>query len=403
MNRDESNNNYNEINSDSFCNEQDALIVFYGKMFSGSLDLDRFQTPGVRFSEDQNLLPVADAVVMHIPQVTHRNKPTLRKTPGQLWVSWSLESEINYPGINDQAYDLKMTYQRDADVWIPYFRNYGSKLLEEIVLPLPPKGPDCIIASFISSTVNRSHRLEYLIELSKHINIHHYGRFMRNRTIESDKGGKTKLETLRHYKFAIAFENSITPDYVTEKYYDPLLAGTIPIYLGAPNITDYAPGHDCHINVNDFSDPAELACYLKKLDQNDSLIDRHLKWKTEPLCKAFVNEIQSSIKLPHSFIQLAELVKQRIKRMDNIVPHKIKSWELITSKDMSSLTLKKSRASITLNGASYLIWELCDGQRNVSHIQETLLAAYPDAKNQIKQDVLRTLRLLHHKGIIELI
>lgn len=403
MNRDGSQDKCNKINSDLLRYDQELLIVFYGKMFSGSLDLDLFQIPGVSFSEDLNLLPMADAVVIHIPRVTSRHNPVPQKTPGQLWVSWSLESEINYPDINDQAYDLKMTYQKDADVWIPYFRNYGNNLLEDILLPAPVKEPGCVIASFISSTINRSHRLEYLKELSNHIDIHHYGNFLKNRTVENDIGGKTKLEIFRRYKFAIAFENSISPDYVTEKYYDPLLAGTIPIYLGAPNISAYAPGDDCHINVNDFNEPAELASYLKELDQNGTLIERHLKWRKEPLRTDFVEQIRTYSELPHSFFQLAELVKQRMQNMDHFVPHKIKGWKLKPSKGKAYLTRQKSRVSITLDSASWLIWELSNGQRSVSQIQETLKAAYPEASSQIKQDVVRTLRQLHHKGIIELI
>ena len=45
------------------------------------------------------------------------------------------------------------------------------------------------------------------------------------------------------YKFIICFENSTTPGYVTEKIFNVFLSGTIPIYDGAPNITDYINPH----------------------------------------------------------------------------------------------------------------------------------------------------------------
>lgn len=38
----------------------------------------------------------------------------------------------------------------------------------------------------------------------------------------------------------MAFENVIAMDYVTEKFYDPLIAGSVLVYLGAPNIADFA-------------------------------------------------------------------------------------------------------------------------------------------------------------------
>jgi len=45
------------------------------------------------------------------------------------------------------------------------------------------------------------------------------------------------------YKFIICFENSKTPGYVTEKIFNVFASGSVPIYDGAPNITDYiAPG-----------------------------------------------------------------------------------------------------------------------------------------------------------------
>lgn len=34
-----------------------------------------------------------------------------------------------------------------------------------------------------------------------------------------------KVETLKHYKFSLAFENSNEEDYVTEKFFQSLVAG----------------------------------------------------------------------------------------------------------------------------------------------------------------------------------
>lgn len=38
------------------------------------------------------------------------------------------------------------------------------------------------------------------------------------------------------YKFTIAIENAICDDYITEKLWRPLIAGSVPIYLGSPSI-----------------------------------------------------------------------------------------------------------------------------------------------------------------------
>lgn len=50
-----------------------------------------------------------------------------------------------------------------------------------------------------------------------------------------------KLGTLRHFRFALCFENCVFPGYVTEKVFDCFLSGCVPIYLGAPDITDFIP------------------------------------------------------------------------------------------------------------------------------------------------------------------
>jgi alpha(1,3/1,4) fucosyltransferase len=54
---------------------------------------------------------------------------------------------------------------------------------------------------------------------------------------------KGKHRTLLEYRFCIAFENSVERDYISEKLFDCFYAGCVPIYCGAPNITDYVPAN----------------------------------------------------------------------------------------------------------------------------------------------------------------
>ncbi|MEI8314792.1 MAG: glycosyltransferase family 10 [Verrucomicrobiota bacterium] len=50
-----------------------------------------------------------------------------------------------------------------------------------------------------------------------------------------------KVVLSSHYRFTITFENTAYPGYVTEKLIDGLIAGTVPVYLGAPDITAQVP------------------------------------------------------------------------------------------------------------------------------------------------------------------
>ncbi|CAG9567184.1 putative glycosyl transferase [Leishmania major strain Friedlin] len=45
----------------------------------------------------------------------------------------------------------------------------------------------------------------------------------------------------RKYRYVLAFENTIEDDYVTEKVYNALLSGALPLFIGAMNIADYVP------------------------------------------------------------------------------------------------------------------------------------------------------------------
>jgi hypothetical protein len=51
----------------------------------------------------------------------------------------------------------------------------------------------------------------------------------------------SKLATLRQYKYAVVFENQRQPGYITEKLLDCYVAGTVPIYWGAPDVLEYVP------------------------------------------------------------------------------------------------------------------------------------------------------------------
>lgn len=51
-----------------------------------------------------------------------------------------------------------------------------------------------------------------------------------------------KVKVNSQYKFTICYENCEgLPGYVTEKIFDCFATASVPVYWGAPNITDYIP------------------------------------------------------------------------------------------------------------------------------------------------------------------
>ena len=92
---------------------------------------------------------------------------------------------------------------------------------------------------------------------------------------------KEKLALLRNYPFALAFENSNCYDSVTEKIYDVLLAGAVPVYLGAPNVEEWAPAGS-YIDARLFSGPEELAEYLTVLASDPERYAQYHAWRLQP-------------------------------------------------------------------------------------------------------------------------
>lgn len=80
---------------------------------------------------------------------------------------------------------------------------------------------------------------------------------------------KNKYETIQQYKYCIAFENeSKTQGYMTEKLFDCLFTGTVPVYLGAENVTDYVPA-DCFIDMRKYTTWDELYRALRAISQSE--------------------------------------------------------------------------------------------------------------------------------------
>lgn len=62
----------------------------------------------------------------------------------------------------------------------------------------------------------------------------------------------SKYEVLSHYRYCLCFENMEMTGYVTEKIFDCLYAGTIPLYWGAPDIDLLIPS-EAYIDARKFS------------------------------------------------------------------------------------------------------------------------------------------------------
>jgi hypothetical protein len=82
----------------------------------------------------------------------------------------------------------------------------------------------------------------------------------------SDRGRvELKIPVLARYCFTVCYENVFDlPGYITEKIFDAFFAGTVPIYRGADNVTDYIPA-ECFIDRRNFAGNEELYRFIKTM------------------------------------------------------------------------------------------------------------------------------------------
>lgn len=235
----------------------------------------------------------ADVFVAHAPSLLSGGqrhgleKLRHNSRPDQVWILVSQESSANYPDQFDPSFmslfDGEMSHRQTADIWIPYTASHAVQGYGEV----DTAGRVELCCAFISSSFNRSGREAYLAELMTHVDIASYGRYLNNRRLSGDTGSDTKLKVMRRFKYAIAFENSLEEDYVTEKFFDPISAGAIPVYLGAPNVGEFSPGDACFIDASNHSDPKALAQLMLQGDARD-----YHRWRGRPLRQSFLKKLE---------------------------------------------------------------------------------------------------------------
>ena len=87
-------------------------------------------------------------------------------------------------------------------------------------------------------------------------------------------GVVAKLRFLAGYRFTIAFENTSADYYVSEKILHPLLAGSIPIYWGCPQVAEYYNPRAL-INCHDFASFDDVIAHVLAVDADPALQDAY--------------------------------------------------------------------------------------------------------------------------------
>ena len=259
-------------------------------------------------SYDKDRFVDSRAVLFHAPdnpsleELTMLHSHPIRRR--QIWIFFTMETSLNM-NHNQRIFSMfnwTMSYRLKSDILFSYgyyhlkqnstneiVHNHTNSYSEENRNFTELTGPT------INYAENKTGQIAWLVsncdmkrdslvkKLAKVLKIHVGGKckYKYKNTIEQCEGGKLCKQTLRKYKFYLAFENSFCPDYVTEKYWlHSLDNNMIPIVLGGANYKDprlAIPGS--YINVFDFRNPKQLIKYIQKVDANDTLFNSYFTWK----------------------------------------------------------------------------------------------------------------------------
>lgn len=166
-------------------------------------------------------------------------------------------------------------------------------------LPFSEKSKQVLATSFVNDGTYKP-RKALLMDLSKYINVNHYGSVPFNNAFKGEMSGvldpkvnysdfQTRLKNRyalkegisAHFLFHLAFENSnAAVDWVTEKIFQAYTAGSVPVYFGTDKIADTVPFPDSYIDAREFNSTEDLASYLVYLSHHEKDYNYYLRFKT---------------------------------------------------------------------------------------------------------------------------
>lgn len=184
--------------------------------------------------------------------------------------------------------------------------------------------------SFVYSNYRAEEQRKIIFDkLSEYKKVNAGGAYLNN----IDERVDNKLEFEMKHKFSIAFENSSRSGYTTEKIVGSLVAKTIPIYWGNPNI-----GKEFNtkrfINCHDYVSFDEVLAKVIELDNNDDL---YIKMLNEPIVADGYNfdEVKKGFE-----IFLKKILDQPLEKAERATINPVKAIEIRKNETIVSMYVK---------------------------------------------------------------
>jgi hypothetical protein len=154
---------------------------------------------------------------------------------------------------------------------LPLYALYGDPA--SLVKPDPPPSAPrrerfcCLV---VSNGFEEQRRIQFFRKLSRYKPVDSGGKYLNN------VGGPVadKRAFLTQYRFTLAFENSSHPGYTTEKLYEAMLMGCLPVYWGNPLVHEDFNTRS-FINHHEFGDDEAVIERIIEADNDEALYRRY--------------------------------------------------------------------------------------------------------------------------------
>ena len=158
----------------------------------------------------------------------------------------------------------------------------------------------------VSNCKTISKREYYVDELKKYIDVDIVGRCGEEMNCTRQDRSICDENLIKEYYFYLSFENSFCEDYITEKTWNRLKLGIIPIVLGSGDYEKDLPPRS-YIDVKDFSSPKKLAEYLKIVKSSEKLYSSYHAWRSKQKV-IFINSLCEICKYAYESIGKTQII-----------------------------------------------------------------------------------------------
>ncbi|KRZ77249.1 CDK5 regulatory subunit-associated protein 1 [Trichinella papuae] len=236
-------------------------------------------------SNDKRLFPLSSAVIFELRDV-QLSSIFLPKRDDQVFIFYSREAppQLFAPTLGvGNFFDHSVTYLPISWLHCPYGMVVKKKKKkgnsgEESIGTSPFQPNRTRLAFWIASKCSSHSGREWLVQrLAQYVPIDTYGACGTLPLARAAFDHDRQRSLAKLYKFRIVFENTVCRDYMTERFFEALIDGSVPVVLRRADYESIAPEHS-FIAADDFSSAKQLADYLNYLDKNTEQYAKYFHW-----------------------------------------------------------------------------------------------------------------------------